>query len=496
LISLDIWETIRIRCVRDKEHYKRVARDLGISKNTVKKYVLSSQPPLAMRAGGRVASMARFEAHVDQLLRETPKITSARVAQVIRQTIDPTFRASERSIREYVASRRARLVPKEAFVRLVYLPGDQMQLDFKDVVARIDGVETKLHMFVARLSYSTVFFARCYRSEDRPALFDGILSSCERFGGVAGEGVFDNATTAVKRILRGRDREVSKDYAALCGSLALRMQFAAPAKGNEKGGVEGLHGTIEDALFRPTPSYNSLGDLNAALDELSNAHLKKRVSGEVVQERFERERAALRPLPVLLPPTCVREPARINKFSEITYKTNRYSTPSRFAHRAATIEIYHDRLRIIVDTVAIAEHKRCFGRNEAVLDPVHFIDLLSFKHRAVVRAEVFRQRSFHHALRTLLHRYVENDPISAGKRFMRVIALLEHYSMIDLVHAVEAALQRGPDDPAAIALTLRQGQQPYRAAPPLHLEPGTRGSSRPTVNLASYNTIALKEHSA
>jgi transposase len=496
LISLDIWETIRIRCVRDKEKYKRVARDLGISKNTVKKYALSNAPPSQIVPSGRAASMARFEAYVDQLLRETPKITAMRIAQVIRQTIDPDFRASERSVREYVASRRARIVPKEAFVRLVYLPGDQVQFDFKDVVARVAGIETKLHMFVARLSYSTAYFARCYRSEDRPALFDGLVGSCVSFGGVAREGIFDNATTAVKRVLRGRDRQVNAEYAALCGSLALGMQFAAPAKGNEKGGVEGLHGVIEDALFRPMPNYGSLSELNAALDELATKHLERRASGELVRERFERERAALRPLPAILPSTCVREAARINKFAEITHKTNRYSTPSRFAHRAATIEVFHDRVRIVVDTIVVAEHERCFGRQEAILDPVHFIDLLSFKHRAVVRAEVFRQRSFHHALRTLLSGYVENDPLGAGKRFMRVIALLEEYSMHDLVHAVEAAQQRGTDDPAAIALTLRQGQRPYHAAPPLCLDPATRGTARPTVDLTLYDITALKEYAS
>ena len=68
---------------------------------------------------GRTALMSQFEGHVDRLLSETPKITAARIAQVIRQTIDPTFCASERAVRVYVASRRLRLVPKEAFVRLV-----------------------------------------------------------------------------------------------------------------------------------------------------------------------------------------------------------------------------------------------------------------------------------------------------------------------------------------------------------------------------------------
>jgi transposase len=62
----------------------------------------------------------------------------------------------------------------------------------------IGGIEIKLHLFVARLSYSTKWFARCYRTEDRPALFDGMLEACKSFGGVPREGVFDNASTAVK----------------------------------------------------------------------------------------------------------------------------------------------------------------------------------------------------------------------------------------------------------------------------------------------------------
>jgi transposase len=437
--------------------------------------------------------MARYEAQVDQLLRETPKITATRIAQVIRQTIDPTFCVSERSVREYIASRRSKLVPKEAFVRLVYLPGEQVQYDFKDVVARIAGVEMKLHMFVARLSFSTAFFAYCYQSEDRPSLFHGLVSSCVHLGGVAREGVFDNATTAVKRILRGRDRLVANDYAALCGTLALKMQFAAPAKGHEKGGVEGLHGWIEDAFFRPMPDFRSLPELNAALVNLSNQYLERRVGRELIKDRFLRDCIALGPLPEPLPSTCVRDTSRINKFGEITYKTNRYSVPTHYAHRDAVIEIFHDRIRVLVDNIEIAEHERSFGRNEAILDPVHFIDLLSFKHRAVVRAEVFRQRSFNAVLRKLLNGYVENDPVTAGRRFMRVISLLEKHPMTALVDAVHVTLQRGTDDPAAIALALRQGEHPFCAAPPLRLPPGTRGSARPAANLQQYATNEIKE---
>lgn len=437
--------------------------------------------------------MTRFASEVDDLLRTTPKITSARIAQIIRERHDPTFAIGERAVRMYVAARRVRIVPKEAFVRLAYAPGDQVQFDFKDVVARIAGIEVALHMYVARLSYSTAFFARCYLSEDRPALFDGLVSACVRFGGVAREGLFDNASTAVKRILRGRDRNMNDDFAAVCGGLALHMQFAAPAKGNEKGGVEGLHGFIEDRFFRPVPEFKSLADLNRGLEAFAESYLDKRVSGESVRDRFGRERDALRPLPAALPATCIRDTVRINKFFEVTYKTNRYSVPSKYAHRDATIEIFHDRIRVVVDGVLIAEPERVFGKHEAILDPLHFIDLLTFKHRAVVRAEVFRHRRFHHSLQSLLNGYVENDPASAGKRFMRVVTLLEDHPMNDLVDAVVAAAQRGTDDPAAIALLLRQGTRPYQAAEPLRVTPGTQGGIRPVVSLDSYDINSLKE---
>jgi hypothetical protein len=76
---------------------------------------------------------------------------------------------------------------------------------------------------------------------------------------------------------------------------------------------------------------------------------------------------------------------------------------------------------------------------------------------------------------------------------MRVVALLEHHPMQDLVHAVMAATQRGTDDPAAIALLLRQETRPYQAVEPLRMNPGTLGGLRPVVTLDSYDINALKE---
>ena len=487
------WLDIRTRH-GDGDAIKEIARSTGSSKNTVKKYLRSDTPPRQSRPTNRAPLMARFESEVDALLQASPTIRASRVVTILRERIDPTFRISERAARVYVALRRARIAPKEVFIRLVYAPGDQMQFDFKDVTAVIGGIETKLHLFVARLSYSTRWFARCYRTEDRPALFDGLLEACKFFGGFPREGIFDNASTAVKRVLRGRTRKVNSEFAEFCGSLLLSVQFAAPAKGNEKGGVEGLNGYIEDNVFVPMPAAATLGTINELLAAFCHDDMKRVVAaGETVASRFEREAQALRPLPALLPSPCIREYARTNKFSEATHKTNRYSVPTAYAHHNAVVECYANDVRIVVGTEVIAKHARCFGKHQSVLDPLHLIDILSLKHRSVEHAAVFAHEGFPETLKSLLRRYVENDRLNAGKNFIRVVSLLKTYPIGELIDAVELANLRGTNDPEAIAFLLDQASQPQRMFDRLPIDSAVIGATPPAADLRAYGTALLKE---
>ena len=73
---------------------------------------------------------------------------------------------------------------------------------------------------------------------DQPALFAGMLEALTAFGGLPRNAVFDNASTAVKRVLVGRTRDQNVTFRAFSGALALPIAFAAPAKGNEQAGVE------------------------------------------------------------------------------------------------------------------------------------------------------------------------------------------------------------------------------------------------------------------
>jgi transposase len=491
---LDTWEIIRLRCVRDGEPIKLVARELGLSKNTVRKYVRSLQAPQHPGVK-RACRLDVYRYHIDDLIRRSPRITAVRVGTQLRAFVDPDLQISERALRAYVANRRREIVAREAFVRALYVPGDQMQFDFTPVDLVVAGVLRRVHLFVARLSYSGRFFARLSFREDQVALFAGILGAVVHFGGVPRVAIFDNAKTAVTRILRGRNREENEAFRTFCGGLALEVEFAAPAKGNEKGGVEGFCGFVEDNMFRPTPECENLEAFNLELERFCRRDEARQssVHRETIGERFARELHKLRPLPVVLPAPCVRRTARINKFAEAICETNRYSVPTQWAHRDAVLEIYENRLRIIVDDQVVAEHQRCSGKHQTMLDVRHAIELLAFKHRSVERAEIIAHSRLPAPLLALRDRLLEQDRAKAGRAFVTVLRLLLTSSAEVVAECVSQALICGTLDPAAIALLVRQRTTPLPAAAPILALRAPDGMQRPIVDLARYDLATLAE---
>jgi transposase len=272
---MDIWENIRLR-YRDGEKIKPIARELGLSPHTVRKFLRQGAPPTHAKQQ-RSSKLDLYQANIDDLLRSCPKITALRIGSYLRQNVDHTLIVGERTLRTYVARRRSIICPKlkEVFIRAQYVPGDQAQFDFSPMTAILAGVPTVVQVFVVRMSYSGRIFARASLRCDRPSIYAGLLAAVVTFGGLPRRAIFDNPKTAVQRILRGPKREENKDFLAFRGSLALVVEFAAPAKGNEKGGVEGIHGFIEDNFFRPTPEFADLDALNAALRDFCQADLAR-----------------------------------------------------------------------------------------------------------------------------------------------------------------------------------------------------------------------------
>jgi hypothetical protein len=93
---MDVWETIRIRCRRNGEKIKAVARDLGLAPNTVRAYLRKDTPP-KRKPRADVKTLTRYQSHIDSLILSTPKITAARIGSYLRQNVDSDLVVDERA---------------------------------------------------------------------------------------------------------------------------------------------------------------------------------------------------------------------------------------------------------------------------------------------------------------------------------------------------------------------------------------------------------------
>ena len=183
----------------------------------MRKYLRSNEPP-NRKPFTRAHLLDPFQEHIDALLRRSPRITAVRIGRYLRENVDASLRVNESTLRKYVARRREQLVPKEAFIRANYAPGDEAQFDFSPVQMYLNDVLTVVQLFAIRLSYSGRYFARISLRNDRVALFTGLLAGLVALGGLPRRAIFDNARTAVIKILRGRNRTENKEFAEFCGA--------------------------------------------------------------------------------------------------------------------------------------------------------------------------------------------------------------------------------------------------------------------------------------
>ena len=133
---------------------------------------------------------------------------------------------------------------------------------------------------------------------------------------------------------------------------------------------------------------NSWEELNAYLLEQCRQHRQHRVRGqeETIGERFERDRAALLPLPPVPYEACEKLTTKVNSYSLVRYRTNDYSVPTRYGYREVLVKGYVHEVVIACGSEVIARHPRSYEHEDIVFEPLHYLALLEQKPRALDQA--------------------------------------------------------------------------------------------------------------
>jgi hypothetical protein len=154
----------------------------------------------------------------------------------------------------------------------------------------------------------------------------------------------------------------------------------------------------------------------------------------------------LTPLPKQDYPACVTRPVKANPYSQVVFETNRYSVPHTYAGRQLVLRAYPFKIEILSLESIIATHPRCFGREQDVFDPMHYITLLEQRPGAFEHAIPVRQwrKKWPASYERLLRSLQENKPEGQGIReFISVLKLHQSYTSGMIERAVDAAVSSG-----------------------------------------------------
>jgi len=447
MYSVDLYGRARRAVLVEGRSQRSVAREFGLARATVRKMLGYSIPPgYRRKEPPKRPKLGPWVGVIDAILEEDQqrpakqRHTARRIFDRLRA--EHSFPGGYTIVKDYV--RAATLRSREMFLPLVHAPGTA-QADFGEALVMVGGEERKAHYFVIDLPHSDDCFVMAFPAETTESFLEGHVQAFAYFGGVPVSMLYDNTKLAVARILGDGTRQKTRAFAELQSHYLFAEKFGRPAKGNDKGKVEGLVGYARRNFLVPVPRVASWEELNQQLLNACRERRGRRLRGhqETIGERFERDRAAVLPLPASAYEACEKRVARVSSMSLVRYRTNDYSVPTEYGHRDVLVKGYVHEVVIVCGSQVIARHRRSYQREDMVFDPLHYLALLEQKARALDQAAPLAGWELPECFGRL-RRLLEARLNKGGKReYVQVLRLLETFSLPEVEQAIVDALHLG-----------------------------------------------------
>lgn len=442
---MDLYARVRRAVQVDGKSIRNASREFGLSRKTIRKMMGFSVPPGYVRKKPIVRpKLGPWLGVIDQILEDDksqPKKqrhTAKRIWD--RLKAEHGFGGGYTIVKDYV--RDALVRHKEVFVPLAHPPGDA-QADFGEALVVIDGIEQKAHFLCMDLPHSDASFVTAFPAENTESFLEGHNRAFAYFQGVPRTILYDNTRIAVAQITGDGERKPTAGFSGLQSHYLFAAKFGRPGKGNDKGNVEGLVGYARRNFMVPVPRCSNWEELNEYL--LKECHLRrdKRVHGEkeTIAARFERDKERLLPLPPAPHEACDRKATRASSQALVRYQTNDYSVPVEYGHRQVQLKAFVWEVVISVGSEVIARHRRSYGREEMIFDPLHYLSLLEQKTNALDQAAPLQGWQLPEAFAEL-RRQMEARLGKRGRReYVQVLMLMKTFSMDEVTAAAEQAIQ-------------------------------------------------------
>jgi transposase len=474
---------------------REIARDLKVSRNTVRKVLRSGATSFEYARGVQPRpKLGAWHGDLDRMLSDNEagpareRLTLIRMFEELRGL---GYQGSYDAVRRYAKKWRVErgAATAEAYVPLSFAPGEAYQFDWSHEVVLINGVTVTVKVAHVRLCHSRMLFVRAYPRETQEMVFDAHNRAFAFFKGTCTRGIYDNMKTAVDSVFVGKDRQYNRRFLRMCSHYLVDPVACTPASGWEKGQVENQVGVVRERFFTPRLRVASYQELNAWLFDrciaYAKAHKHPELPDRTIWQAFEAERPQLVPISGPFDGFHAVQ-ASVSKTCLVRFDNNKYSVASRAVGRPVEIQAYAERIVIRQDGAIVGEHYRRFGRGETIYDPWHYVPVLTRKPGALRNGAPFKDWPLPAGLERVRRKLKGSD--DGDRQMVKVLSAVLSDGLVAVEAACNEALAGGVHSADVILNILARQRDPGPAATILTPD-ALRLRHAPIADCARYDSL-------
>lgn len=395
-VRMELFARIRRDARVEGLSIRGLAKRYQIGRDTVRQALSDPVPPARKPPVRSSPRLDPFKPAIDEILTEdttAPRKQRHTARRILARLVEEhgAEELSYSTVRDYVRVRRAQIDVQagrrvEVFVPQEHPQGAEAEVDFGEVWVVLNGVKTKCHMFVFRLSHSGKAIHRIYPTQAQEAFLEGHIEAFNEIGGVPVRHIrYDNLTSAVTAVVfgQGRRRQENDRWVLFRSHYGFDAFYCQPgiAGAHEKGGVEGEVGWFRRNRLSPMPVVESLDQLNDRIRAWEASDDRRRITDRIrtIGQDFETEQPFLSPLPAEeFDPGLVLNP-RVDRSSMITVRMVKYSVPARFIGRRVRVSLRASELVVFDGRAVVARHQRIVAKHGQSVQLDHYLEVLKTK---------------------------------------------------------------------------------------------------------------------
>lgn len=450
---MEMYEYIRFSHYTLGHSIRKINRMTGLDRKTVRRALDGVSPGYQIQSPRKKVVIGPYIDLIKDWLildKKTPKKqrhTATRIHE--RLCTEHDFNGSLSTVTAAIRQLKLELEPgrQEVFIPSDPSKRDGAEMDWGELYVDLAGKRVRVCLFTLRSKYSGKIYARLYPVMVQECFFDGHIRAFAFFERVFEKIIYDNLKTAVKQVLKGRERIEQDAFVKFRTHYSYDAQFCSIAKGSEKGGVEGAVGYVRRNFLTPIPKCESLDELNNYLLEKCLTHEQRVISGQTktVGELWEEEKARLPDLPRPVYRNYTLHSAVVDKYLTVKLKRNRYSVPAGYREKTVSLEVGLRDVRIIYKNDVIAIHKREFLRDRWIINPWHYLEALQRKPGAFATSRIFghMEKNWDPVVKKVYDMQVKKyGPIDGAKEFIQTLLCLKDRTYEDMIAVLELSLEQ------------------------------------------------------